>query len=104
MESRAFLLGFTALPRPIADVLDGMLDSTNKITRDAIQQKQLVILRRRADLLRAETDICVFGHIHVTHDDRERSPRMILLGGWHEQSSYLRVDEESMELVVVDDP
>ncbi|MDB5353252.1 MAG: hypothetical protein JWN86_4499 [Planctomycetota bacterium] len=103
MESRTFLHSFAALPGPLANVLDGLLDSTNKITRDAIQTKHLAILRRRADRIADQTDCCVFGHIHVTHDDREGTPRMVLLGGWHDRSSYLRVDDHSAQLVVVED-
>ena len=45
----------------------------------------------------------VLGHVHVTLDDREGSPRLIVLGGWHSQASYLRVDESGASLIVETD-
>jgi UDP-2,3-diacylglucosamine hydrolase len=101
MESRWFLHAFGAVPGPLASVLGGLLDSTNSVQRDAIDQKHLAIYRAAADHLRPDVDVCVFGHIHLTLDDRSCTPRVIVLGGWHHQSSYLLVEPSGEAKLVV---
>ncbi len=103
MEGRAFLRIFSALPDAIAGLLSRVLDSVNEVKRDAINRKHLVVYRRHADAHRAEADLMVFGHIHMLHDDREGSPGLVVLGGWHERSSYLKVDCGEAILTVVED-
>ena len=104
MEARWFLRAFRALPGPLARMMDSLLDSTNRVHRDATNVKHKAIYRAAADRLRLEVDVCVFGHIHLTHDDQGSEPRVIVLGGWHDRASYLRVSEtgESVLVVVVD--
>ena len=105
METRLFLRAFRALPGRMARAMGDLLDSTNSVRRDATDRKHLAIYRAAADRVASEADICVFGHIHLTHDDRAGCPRMIVLGGWQHRSSYLRVsDLGEAELEVVEDP
>ncbi len=103
MEGRAFLRGFAALPRPIAEGLGVLLDSTNSVGREAIDAKHLAIYRRHADTLADSIDLAVFGHIHVVRDDAEGRPRMVVLGNWHDRASYLRVDHAGAVMVVEED-
>jgi UDP-2,3-diacylglucosamine hydrolase len=101
MEARWFLHAFRAVPGPMARAMDSLLDSTNKVYGDETNQKHLAIYRVAADRAASEADVCVFGHIHLTHDDRAR---MVVLGGWHHRSSYLRVsDRGDAELMTAED-
>ena len=102
MESHAFLQAFRMLPRPVASSLDRLLNTANEIERDKINLKHLARFRHHADTLLARADLVIFGHVHQVHDD-SASPRMIVLGGWHQRSSFLRVDENGIELIVQDD-
>lgn len=105
MEARWFLRAFRALPGPLARMMDSLLDSTNRAQRDATNFNHKAIYRTAADRFREEVDVCVFGHIHTTHDDPLPRPRVIVLGGWHDRSSYLRVsDTGEAVLVIVEDP
>ena len=45
----------------------------------------------------------VIGHVHRAVDEAGTSPRLIVLGGWHEQSSYLKIDDTGASLVVARD-
>ena len=103
MEARWFLRAFRTLPRSLARRMDSLLDSTNRVHRDATNVKHTAVYRAAADRLRLEVDVCVFGHIHLTHDDQASDPRVIVLGGWHDRASYLRVPETGEAVLVVDE-
>ncbi len=100
MEGRAFYHAFRSLPLSLAGILDTALGRTNEAHRDEADRRHLAIFRRAADRLAGEVDAVVLGHVHVAIDDREGTPRLIVLGGWHERASYLRVDESGAQLVV----
>jgi UDP-2,3-diacylglucosamine hydrolase len=103
MESRAFLAVFGHLPEPLATVLDTLLDRSNERKRDVEDRRHLVVCRRYANELAGAVDLVVFGHIHRIVDDTSAQPRMIVLGGWHERSSYLKIESSGATLVVEPD-
>ena len=103
MEARWFLRAFRTLPGFLARRMDSLLDSTNRVHRNATNVKHTAVYRAAADRLRLEVDVCVFGHIHLTHDDQASDPRVIVLGGWHDRASYLRVPETGEAVLVVDE-
>jgi hypothetical protein len=45
-------------------------------------------------------DLVILGHVHHPLDDRSQAPRMIVLGDWLLQGSYLRLDESGPRLCV----
>jgi UDP-2,3-diacylglucosamine hydrolase len=101
MESRLFLHAFANAPGVLARKLEALLDHRNEQTRAETDRRYLADYRRFADRLAGAADLVVLGHIHRPHDDRTRLPRLIVLGGWHAGSSYLRVCEHGAEFVVV---
>jgi UDP-2,3-diacylglucosamine hydrolase len=101
MESHAFLSAFSALPAPVAGWLDHRLERTNDGCRPVEDSHTLAAFRRAAGRLRGSADVAVFGHVHQPIDDPESSPRFVVLGGWQEGGSYLRVDEAGATHVVL---
>ncbi len=99
MESRAFLRGFSALPGPVAAHLEARLDRSNDVHRGAVDRRHIAVYRRTADAMADEVDLVVLGHIHRPVDDTG-PPRMVVLGGWHQGASYLRIDGRGAEFVV----
>ena len=104
MESRAFLQSFSALPNPVADLLDDQLNKSNSVKRMKDAAKLLPYYHRYADTLAPKPDLVVFGHIHTPIHDVERSPNLIVLGGWHDRTSYVKLDEDGPRLITEDDP
>jgi UDP-2,3-diacylglucosamine hydrolase len=104
MESRAFLETFARLPGPLARRLGAVLDRTNVRGRADDERRHLAVFRDYAGRLAASADLAVFGHIHTAQDDPASRPRLVVLGGWHEQSSYLKIDAEGPRLIVEPDP
>ena len=102
MESRAFFETFRHLPSPIADRLDRKLESSNDRGRAADEARLLAIYRQFLPTIEPGVDIALFGHVHAPIDDATTTPRLIILGGWHARSSYLRVDEQGATFVVID--
>ena len=100
LESRAFIKIFENLPAALADRLDRKLESSNDNGRPLDEQRLIPHFRRYANGLAASADVVIFGHVHSARDDRTSRPRMIVLGGWHHGSSYLRIDEHGPELIV----
>jgi UDP-2,3-diacylglucosamine hydrolase len=100
MESRAFLDVFSALPGLVAGRLDHALERSNERGRARDEARLIKLFRRSTRGLEGAVDIAVFGHVHRPLDDRQNRPRLVILGGWHEATSYLRVDERGAELVV----
>ena len=45
----------------------------------------------------------LIGHVHTPLDAAESNPRLIVPGGWHEQSSYVKVDDSGAALFVETD-
>jgi UDP-2,3-diacylglucosamine hydrolase len=99
MESRAFLGGFAALPGPVAASLEVRLDRSNDVHREAVDRRHIAAYRRVADAMAGDIDLVVLGHIHRPTDD-PGPPRMVVLGGWHRGSSYLRIDGRGAEFRV----
>jgi UDP-2,3-diacylglucosamine hydrolase len=99
MESRAFLGAFAALPGPLAENLEARLDHSNDVHREADDRRHIAVYRRMADAMAGEVDMVVLGHIHRATDD-PGPPRMVVLGGWHRGSSYVRIDGRGAEFVV----
>lgn len=100
LESRAFLAAFERLPGPVARRLDRVLDRSNDQGRAADEARHLAVFRRHLDAERPPADIAVFGHVHTPNDETVGGLRMVVLGGWQHQASYLKVDESGAALVV----
>jgi UDP-2,3-diacylglucosamine hydrolase len=49
-------------------------------------------------------DLVVLGHLHKVIDAEKSTPRFVVLGGWFQQSSYLRIDPSGASLIVEPDP
>ena len=103
MESRAFLGGFAMIPRPLALHLEDRLERSNESHREANDLRHLAVYRRAAGGLAGSFDLVVLGHIHRATDE-PGPPRMVVLGGWHHRSSYLRIEGDGATFVVEDDP
>lgn len=100
MESRLFLHAFASAPSRLARRLETMLDNSNDRSRAETDRRYLAAYERYADEHAGEADLAVFGHIHRPHDDRTRRPRLVVLGGWHAGSSFLRIDDQGAEFIV----
>jgi UDP-2,3-diacylglucosamine hydrolase len=103
MEGRGFLRTFGVLPHPMAAGLEHLLEWKNERGRSASDRRHLIAYRRYADQIADSADLVVLGHIHGTHDDRSRRPRLVVLGDWYKRTSYLRVDETGANLHIHDD-
>ena len=102
MKGQAFLRAFHETPAPLASVLNVLLDSANEFHRESVDRKHIAVYRRHANTIGDQADVCVYGHIHQTVDQIGESPRLVILGGWHRQSSYLRVEDDGSSALVVD--
>ncbi len=100
MESRGFLEVFRRLPAPVAGALGAQLERTNRKNQEAFDRRGLAILRQAAHRMASTCDLLILGHVHLATDDRDRKPRLVVLGGWHAGSSYLVIDETTIEPVV----
>jgi len=100
MESRSFFEGFGRVPRPIAQVLDQALTWRNERGLAADEERHLRVFRAYAAQCRGAADLVVIGHVHRPVDEAETSPRLIVLGGWQDRSSYLRIDENGADFQV----
>jgi UDP-2,3-diacylglucosamine hydrolase len=103
MEGSAFFKSFGMLPSPLATTLDVLLERKNLAGLDEDERRHLVVFRRYAAMLSGKTDIVVIGHVHRPVDDATSAPRMIVLGGWQERSSYLKLDETGASFHVLSD-
>jgi len=99
MESRAFLGAFNALPGPAAGLLDVRLNLRNDQARTRDEARLLAVYQSYVGRLDPAVDVAVFGHVH-SPSDRAGRPRVVVLGGWHDRSSYLRVDDAGARLVI----
>lgn len=103
MESRAFLKMFRSLPGLAAYRLGLVLDRSNVHSRALSEARHLAVYRPYARRLDDSIDIAVFGHVHTPLDQTIDGRRLVILGGWQERSSYLKVDETGARLVIEDD-
>ncbi len=102
MESRSFLQAFQALPDRLATRLEGMLERTNEATQEAKNEEYLALYRRSAAQFEGKYDLIVLGHIHRASDFDDMTPRVIVLGGWKQTSSYLVLDGRNITFSVED--
>jgi UDP-2,3-diacylglucosamine hydrolase len=93
MESRAFYRLFGLLPGPIAGPLDRVLAWKNQRGLLDDEERHLRVYRSHAAACRDRADLVVIGHVHRPVDEAEAAPRLIVLGGWQDRSSYLRINE-----------
>ncbi|MFO0908383.1 MAG: UDP-2,3-diacylglucosamine diphosphatase [Isosphaeraceae bacterium] len=98
MESHAFYRAFAALPDAIATRLDQRLNTTNERGRVQDEDRLIQVFAGLACQLGESADLAVFGHVHRPVDQPTTGSRLIVLGGWHHGSSYLRVDEKGAYL------
>jgi UDP-2,3-diacylglucosamine hydrolase len=103
MESREFKTAFELLPGPVAGLFDQLLERRNNSGLDADERRHLAVFRTYTAGLRGVADIVVIGHVHRAVDDAASDPRMIVLGGWQERSSYLKIDSSGASFHVVAD-
>ena len=105
MESRAFQDAFR--PHPLADGPRPRLAARTEQREGPGGGRSAPPRRSTASMppRRAGTaDIVVLGHVHTPVDDATARPRMIVLGGWHRRSSFLRIDDSGATLIVRPDP
>jgi UDP-2,3-diacylglucosamine hydrolase len=80
-----------------------MLQWTNQRTRLRTERRYGVLFREYAIRCRGATDLVIVGHVHTPFDAAESTPRLIVPGGWHVQSSYVKIDDSGVTLVVETD-
>jgi UDP-2,3-diacylglucosamine hydrolase len=100
MESRAFLAAFGMVPRPLARLLEVRLDRSNDAHRAVADARHIAVYRRHADAMVGAVDLAIFGHIHRPTDDGAGDTRLIVLGGWHDRASYLRIDASGAAFLI----
>jgi hypothetical protein len=100
MESRAFLSAFSHLPGPVAGGLDRLLEARNEVGRARDEARLVQIYRRHIVGIDPTVDLAVFGHVHTPLDDSTTRPRLVIIGGWHDRTCYLRLDETGATHVV----
>jgi UDP-2,3-diacylglucosamine hydrolase len=93
MESQAFFHGFAMLPGVVARPLDRMLEHTNDRGRVASEERHLAVFRRYAREQARHADLVVVGHVHRAVCERTDEYRLVVLGGWHDRTNYLRIDD-----------
>jgi UDP-2,3-diacylglucosamine hydrolase len=101
MESHAFFRAFGLLPRPLARPLDRALTWKNERGLLDDEERHLRVYRAYAASCRDVADLLVIGHVHRSVDESGDGPRLIVLGGWHHRSSYLKIDETGASFHVV---
>jgi UDP-2,3-diacylglucosamine hydrolase len=92
MEGRAFFEAFSYVPGPFARALDQVLAWRNQRGLGADEERHLSIYGKYAAQFQGSADIVVFGHVHRPLDIADTNPRLIILGGWQRQSSFLKID------------
>ncbi len=102
MEGAAFLNAFRLCPAPMASALDNLLEGVNIRRRSQDNARQIAIYETFA-ATQADVDLVVFGHVHQIVDRPSTTPRLVVLGGWHTQGSYLKVDSAGANLIIIPD-
>jgi UDP-2,3-diacylglucosamine hydrolase len=103
MESREFLRLFRALPDAPASLLDRMLEWTNQRNRPRTERRYTALFRDYAIRCRGAADLVIIGHMHIPLDAVESVPRLIVPGSWHTQSSYVKIDDSGVLLIIETD-
>ncbi len=103
MESREFKTAFEHLPGSVANVLDQLLERKNNKNLADDEERHLAVFRAYAAESQGQADLVVIGHVHRAVDDSASNPRMIVLGGWQQRSSYLKIDHAGASFHVVAD-
>ncbi|WP_337176402.1 UDP-2,3-diacylglucosamine diphosphatase [Paludisphaera sp.] len=99
MESRGFFRAFGTLPGFVAGPLDAALQAKNRRGLLDDERRHLATYRDYAAGLPDAVDVAVFGHVHRAVDQPGR-PRLIVLGGWQDRLSFLKVDHSGPTLHV----
>jgi UDP-2,3-diacylglucosamine hydrolase len=98
MESWGFFRTFQALPAPLAALLDRLLQWFNERKRQHTEARYYRIFRGYAERRRGGAELVIIGHVHTPLDATEMDPRLVVPGGWHVQSSYVKIDESGAAL------
>lgn len=104
MESHAFFRAFGLLPGAVAMPLDRILSWKNERGLLEDEERHLRVYRDYAASCREIADLVVIGHVHRAVDEADGPSRLIVLGGWHHRSSYLRIDEAGVSFHMIHDP
>ena len=80
------------------------MNLSNQRSRLASEERHLAVFRHYARERAGWHDILAFGHVHRTVDEEQGGPRLVVLGGWHNQTSYLKIDTTGARLVIEPDP
>jgi UDP-2,3-diacylglucosamine hydrolase len=101
MEGRAFLMGFRAIPRPIARTLADRLVQSNRRSLAETHRRHLVTYRAhaRSVIESGRAGLVLIGHVHDVFDEPIGEGRMIILGDWIGGTSYVRIDEDGVSFV-----
>src|SRR5262249_19121010 len=94
---------FGQLPSPMAALLDRILERKNKSELEDDERRHLAAFRKYAASRRGLADLVVIGHVHRALDESSTDPRLIVLGGWQDRSSYLKIDPTGASFCVVSD-
>jgi UDP-2,3-diacylglucosamine hydrolase len=92
MESRAFYEAFGHVPGPIARAMDRVLAWRNERGLEADEERHLRVYRDYAASCRGIADLVIVGHVHRPVYDVASVPRLVVLGGWQNRTSYLKID------------
>lgn len=104
MESRAFFQAFARLPATVARPLDRLLEQTNDQGRLRSEERHLDVFRRYARGQEGNRDLVVIGHVHRQVDEMTGGARLLVLGGWHVRTNFLKIDESGATLHSESDP
>ena len=77
-----------------------MLEARNEEGRVRDEAPSWEISRRHLAGIDPTVDLAVFGHVHTPLDDPTTRPRLVIIGGWHNATCYLRLDETGATHVV----
>jgi UDP-2,3-diacylglucosamine hydrolase len=106
MEGNGFLRAYRAIPTPLAAALEAVLDGTNALTHASADRALVARFHAYGRGLgpAAPPDLIVLGHVHLTLDQvTAEGVRLIVLGDWKRQSSFLRIDASGARLVIEPD-
>jgi UDP-2,3-diacylglucosamine hydrolase len=105
MEGRPFFRSFGHIPAPAARLLDQILEWKNQRELQEDESRHIKVFREYSSSRVGQADLVVIGHVHRAVDDTSSCPRMIILGGWQERSSYLMIDTTGASFhVLADEP
>jgi UDP-2,3-diacylglucosamine hydrolase len=103
MEGRPFFWAFGKIPSHAAHLFDHVLEWKNQRELEEDERRHIAVYRDYAARLHGLTDIVVTGHVHRALDDLGAIPRLVVLGGWQERSSYLMIDPTGASFHVASD-